>query len=351
MKPRFHKPTPFHAALKLRASESLAGGTRHATGPLLTKAALIMAWFLISYGFLMFVAGSLWTVILGAASLVLAMGGLAFNVLHDGGHGAYSQRPGVNRTMAMALDLLGGSSFIWKWKHNILHHTYPNMLGVDADINLWPLARVSEEQPRYRIHRFQCWYIWGLYALLPLSWYVGDLRFLVTRKLSGHPFPRPRGADLAALLAWKAVFIGWAIVLPLMVHPLSSVITVWLGCSLALGLVLSIPFQVAHCVTAAGSIRVPQGPQPEWAIHQVQATANFATGSRWLTWYLGGLNFQIEHHLFPSIAHIHYPRLSPIVRQVCGQFGVQYAAYATLGEALRSHFDWLRQLGTLTPPR
>jgi linoleoyl-CoA desaturase len=247
--------------------------------------------------------------------------------------------------MAMALDLLGGSSFIWKWKHNILHHTYPNMLGVDADVDIWPLARVSEEQPRYRIHRFQCWYIWGLYALLPLSWYVGDLKFLVTRKLNGHSFPRPRGADLAAFLAWKAVFIGWAIVLPLMFHPLSNVILVWLGCSLALGLVLSIPFQVAHCVTAVGSIRAPQDPQPEWAIHQVQATANFAPGSRWLTWYLGGLNFQIEHHLFPSIAHIHYPRLSPVVRQVCGQFGVQYAAFATLGEAVRSHFDWLRQLG------
>lgn len=122
----------------------------------------------------------------------------------------------------------------------------------------------------------------------------------------------------------------------------------WAVCSFALGLALAIPFQLAHCVLEAQPVLPPTEERPEWAVHQVRATANFATTNRLLTWYLGGLNFQIEHHLFPSMSHIHYPRLSPIIRSVCDEFHVRYVAHDTAWSAIRSHFSWLRQLGTMT---
>jgi len=277
------------------------------------------------------------------------MAGLAFNVLHDGGHGAYAPRATVNRAMAMTLDLFGGSSFVWKWKHNVLHHTYPNVLGVDADVDLWPFVRMSAAMARYRVHRFQHWYIWALYALLPLQWYVSDVKFLVTGRLGSRAFPRPRGAELLMFVAGKLVFAAWAIVLPLAFHAPGDVLVVWLVCSFALGLVLSVPFQVAHCVVGVQPVRPSSGDEPEWAIHQVATTANFAISNRAMTWYLGGLNFQIEHHLFPSVAHIHYRALSPIVRGVCKDFGVPYVAFDTLGAALKSHIEWLRRLGSPEP--
>jgi linoleoyl-CoA desaturase len=342
---RFARPSLFRRVLVQQVSQRLTAGGLNRRRQLYAKTVLVAIWFLLSYLGLMFVAGDWWVTLPFMVSLVLAMAGLAFNVLHDAGHGAYAPRPSVNRCMAMTLDLLGGSSFIWKWKHNVLHHTYPNVLGIDADVDLWPFVRMSEALPRYRVHRYQHWYIWGLYALLPLQWYVSDARFLVTGRLGSRTFPRPRGEELALFIAGKLMFATWAIVLPFWIHSSGHVIVVWLACSFALGLVLSIPFQVAHCVVDVQAIGPSRGDEPEWAIHQVATTANFAMSNRAMTWYLGGLNFQIEHHLFPSVPHVHYRDLSPIVRAACKDFGVRYVAFETLGAALKSHVDWLRRLG------
>ena len=343
---RFPGPNRFRRTLIDEASLRLTPDDLARRGRLYLKSGLIATWFLLSYAGLLLVTGAWWITALWMVSLVLAMGGLAFNVLHDGGHSAYAPRPSVNRAMAMTLDLLGGSSFIWKWKHNVLHHTYPNVLGVDADVDLWPFVRMSEVLPRYRVHRYQHWYVWALYALLPLQWYVADAKFLVTGRLGNRPFPRPRGAELVAFVAMKLVFVTWAIVLPLSIHAPAQVLVVWLACSFMLGLVLAIPFQVAHLVAEVQAVGPPSGDEPEWAIHQIATTANFAMSNRALTWYLGGLNFQIEHHLFPSVSHVHYPELSNVVRAVCRDSGVRYVAFDTLRGALKSHLDWLRRLGS-----
>jgi linoleoyl-CoA desaturase len=81
-------------------------------------------------------------------------------------------------------------------------------------------------------------------------------------------------------------------------------------------------------------------------VHQLQTTSNFAGKNRILSWYIGGLDYQIEHHLFPSISHIHYHSISPIVKETAREFGLDYNAKTDFLNALGSHIRMLRNMGT-----
>jgi linoleoyl-CoA desaturase len=248
----------------------------------------------------------------------------------------------VNKAMARSLDLLGGSSFVWQRKHNVLHHTWPNLEGTDDDIDTGGLARLSPEQPRRRYHRLQHLYMWPLYAFLSVKWQLYDDFATVARgRMSGRPFPRPRGSELLVFAGGKLLFLGLAFGLPLLLHPLWAVVAVYLLVSAVAGLTLSVVFQLAHCVPEADT-----GPElGSWAARQVQASVDFARGNRLLNWYVGGLNLQIEHHLFPQISHPHYARIAPLVEATCREFGVRYTSHPTLGAAIAAHYRQLRALG------
>jgi len=266
------------------------------------------------------------------------------NVQHDGSHGSYSTDRRLNRVMALTLDLLGGSSYVWKYKHNVLHHTWPNLAGVDDDIDTGGLARLAPAQPRRRLHRFQHLYMWPLYALLAVKWhFFDDFAAFATGRLGGQRLPRPARADVLALVAGKLVFAAWAFGIPLLRHPPATVALVYLGATAVVGLTLSVVFQLAHCVPDA---MAAPGPPASWAECQVASSVDFARGSRLLGWYLGGLNFQIEHHLFPQLSHVHYPGIAPLVEGTCREFGVGYHARPTFRAALASHFRLLRRLGS-----
>ena len=220
--------------------------------------------------------------------------------------------------MGMTLDMLGASSYVWRFKHNISHHTYTNIAGADDDINFLPFARLSPAQPRYRFHRFQQFYLWALYWFLFPKWnFVDDFK-----ALRGHESPGTRSRDRAAAIGRarspaRLVFFAWAFVIPMMFHPWWVVLLFYVTTAFVLGTTLAVVFMLAHCVEEAEFPELPPGterlPGP-WAVHQVQTTVDFARGNRLLTWYVGGLNFQIEHHLFPRICHVHYPRIAEIVR-------------------------------------
>jgi linoleoyl-CoA desaturase len=131
-------------------------------------------------------------------------------------------------------------------------------------------------------------------------------------------------------------------------HSLLSVIGLYLLTGVVLGLTLAIVFQLAHCVQEASFPAPAPGTrrmETEWFTHQVETTVDFARDNRFLTWYLGGLNFQIEHHLFPKICHVHYPALSPIVEATCRTHGIHHRSHRTMRRAIRSHVRWLRHLG------
>jgi linoleoyl-CoA desaturase len=316
------------------------------------KTATILAWFAAAYLLLLLVVHSWWLILPLAVVLGVSIAAIGFNVQHDGGHKAYSDRQWVNKMMAMTLDLMGGSSYLWDWKHNSIHHTYPNIDGHDDDIDVGILGRLSPQQPRYWFHRLQGIYLWGLYGFLAIKWHFWDDFYNVAiGRIGGHKIPRPRGKDLAVFIGGKVIFFSMAFVIPMMLHPWWAVLSVYAIAAFCSGVVLSIVFQLAHCVGEA-QFPVPMAQsdgsermEADWALHQVQTTVDFARNNRFLCWFLGGLNFQIEHHLFSKICHVHYPAVSKVVEEVCNEFGICYSAHKTFLAALASHYRWISEMG------
>jgi linoleoyl-CoA desaturase len=312
------------------------------------KTAAILGWFIASYVLLVFVAANWWQGVLLSFSLALAMAGIGFAIQHDANHGAYSKLKAINRLLGLTLDMLGGSSYVWHWKHNVSHHTYPNLHGVDDDLDILPWGRLAPNQPRRRIYSIQHYYLWPLYGFLLPKWhFVDDIKNLTQARVGGKSFPRPRGWRLAEVIGGKALFFGWAFLVPMLFHPWWQVLLFYAGTAAFVGISLSIVFQLAHCVENAEfpEVATVNGENREWALHQLNTTVNFSRRNPILTWYLGGLNYQIEHHLFPRICHVHYPRVSRIVESVCKEWGVRYNTHKGVFSALASHWRWLRRMG------
>jgi linoleoyl-CoA desaturase len=349
---RFPRDDGFHAALKRRVAAyfQATGRSRAGGGAMHLKTAAILGWFAVSYGLLLALGGaSAWLAVGLTTSLALATAGIGFSVMHDANHGAYARSGRVNRGFGLALDFVGASSYLWRFKHNVQHHTYANVDGLDADIDAGPFLRLAGSQRLRPFHRWQHVYGWLLYGVLAVKWwFVDDVVDVVRGRIGAVPFPRPRGAELAAYVAGKAVFVGWSLVVPALVFRSAWVVVFFLLGSFTLGVVLSTVFQLAHAVPDAtfhaarpGEQRLPTG----FAEHQVRATMDFAPRNRLLGWYVGGLNFQIEHHLFADVCHVHYPALAGIVRTTCGEHGIPYRTAPTLRAAVAAHYRFLRSLG------
>lgn len=348
---KFNSGDEFYRQLRLRIDQYFAscGRDRRDCPQMYLKTVIIVVWFVASYGLLVFVAGSWWSVVPLAISLGLAMAAIGFNIQHDGGHQAYSKRPWANRLMARSLDLMGASSYFWARKHNTIHHSYANITGHDDDINLGFLGRLSPHQKRLWFHRYQHLYLWVLYGFLAIKWQAyDDFRDLAVGRVGGKRFTRPKRWDLAVFLGGKAIFFSLMLVIPLLMHPLWTVLLVGLTVSFVEGFALSIVFQLAHCVEEA-AFPLPCNDtdrmETAWAEHQVEATVDFAPRNRLLSWFIGGLNFQIEHHLFPRICHVHYPAIAPLVEQTCREQGLPYVVNETFLSAAISHYRWLRRMG------
>jgi linoleoyl-CoA desaturase len=306
------------------------------------------------------VAATSWLVLIlgspGPALGVLCLAGLAtgtllvaFCVMHDANHGAYFRTRRLNHLAGWTADVaLGISSYAWRVKHNVAHHTYTNVDGYDADITQMPYARMLPVQAPRPWYRFQHLYIWPLYSLMVLRWQtLGDVAALRRGTIGHSRLKLPRGWDLAGLLGGKALFLGWAVLVPLLVYPWWLVLSGYALYSMIMGVVTAVTFQLAHCVEEA-DFAAPEQLVAErrlWAVHEVETTVDFCPRNRLVTWALGGLNFQIEHHLFPRVPHTHYPRIAEIVRRNCARHGVRYSVHTTLGAALRSHYRHLRGLG------
>jgi len=313
------------------------------------KTTVLLALLATSYVLLVFVAQAWWQGLPLAILLGLAIAAIGFNIQHDGGHHAYSRFAWINRLMAMTLDLIGGSSYLWRWKHAVIHHTYPNITGHDTDVDLGILGRLTPHQEPLRFHRWQHYYLWPLYGLMAIKWHLyDDFRDAIVGHIGGHRVPRPTGWELAIFLGGKAIFFALAFVIPLLVHSPWVVLLFYGVVVVVLGMVLSVVFQLAHCVAEA-EFPLPHEDtgriENSWAIHQLQTTVDFARASRVVTWLLGGLNFQIEHHLFPQICHVNYPALSKLVEQTCREFQLKYTEHKSVWAGITSHFRWLRQMG------
>lgn len=346
----------FHDALRRRVGELLTPErVRRGRTAFLVKAGVMATWAVGSYLALMLAPLPAWAVVLTAVSLGLALAGVAFSIGHDGNHGAVFASKRANRALGAVYDLMGASSHVWRTKHNLAHHSFTNVAGADDDIEMLPLARFAPEQKRRWFHRWQHVYLWPIYGLYTLRAHlVGDFLELSQGRISGiTPLRRPKGAELAVFIGGKIAFWSWALVIPLLVHTWYWVIPVFLLVSWVMGFTLAIVFQLAHCVDEATFSSIPEireAPRREWAVHQVETTVDFCPDNRLLCWYVGGLNFQVEHHLFPKVCHVHYPKVMPVVREVCAEFGVRHVVQPNLRAALGSHVRWLRYMGTTDDP-
>jgi linoleoyl-CoA desaturase len=302
------------------------------------------------YVLLVFFTPSLvWSVVL-CAILGMNMAVIGFNVMHEGGHQSFSKYTWLNKASAYFLNVLGGNAYYWKIKHNVNHHTFTNIDGMDSDIDVRPWMRLHEDQPRHWFHRFQHIYFVVLYGLSYFAWvFIDDFKKYVTGKVTPDSEPK-RLVFKEHLIFWctKTLYVGFYIVVPIFMVGFAKALIGYAIISFVCGLFISVVFQLAHVV------EVTEFTQPEleitnkipqaWAIHQIKTTANFATHNKVLSWFLGGLNFQIEHHLFPNISHVHYPQVSKLVREVCKEYNLDYLEYSSMLKAFSSHLLHLRRL-------
>jgi linoleoyl-CoA desaturase len=349
---RFPDHGTLGVALQRAADAHFAGRSRHGGWRAATKTALLFAWLAASWAALVFGAPGPLAAALLAISLGLAVAGIGFCVMHDANHGSTTGHPPVDRLLGFSLDLIGGSSYYWRQKHNVIHHTFTNIEGVDGDLDGNALLRFAPGRPYRAVHRFQHLYVWLLFAVYPLGWwFVDDFQKVATRKDSRHPYPRPRGAERVAFFAGKAAFFSWAFLVPALVVRSWWVVPYTMLAVAALGLALATVFQLAHCVGEADILdaRRPEEICRDWTLHQLSTTVDFARDNLLLGWYVGGLNFQVEHHLFPRVSHVHYRALSAIVERTCAEHGVRYRAQPTFRAALAANVRWLRRMGAAPP--
>lgn len=347
---KFNGDNRFHRELRRRVDAQFkhSGTHQRDSAAMYLKTAVILVMFAASYIELVFFATNGWLALAISTVLGATVAGIGFNVMHDGGHQAYSDRRWINRLMALSLDLVGGSSYIWQWKHARFHHTWVNVAGHDSDIDLGVLGRLSPEQPWRAWHRWQHLYLWVLYGVTAIRWHVyGDFRDMITGRVGERPFDRPHGWDLVGFVIGKLVFFTLAVGLPLMFHSIGAVLLFYTTTSAVAGVLLALVFQMAHVVEEA-DFPAPNAQSRQmdtpWAIHQLETTVDFSRDNRVLSWLIGGLNFQIEHHLFPRISHVHYPAVARVVEATCREYGITYRTHRSFAAGIASHYRWLRQL-------
>ncbi len=292
--------------------------------------------------------------ILMSCALGFTLACIGFNVMHDACHGCYSNKNWVNDTLGLTLNALGGNAFIWKQKHNIIHHTYTNVDGVDDDIAKSPLMRQCSSQQWVPMHRVQHFYVVLVYGISSFAWvFIMDFVKYFSRKVYRTPLQKMKLRDHLMFWGSKVLYIVFYIALPIVLLGAQAWLIGFVAMHLVMGFTLAIVFQLAHVVeeTEFEAVGIDDKIiENEWAIHQIRTTANFSPGDKVVSWFVGGLNYQVEHHLFPRISHVHYPAISKIVEEKCREFGIQYNSMPTLFSAVRSHFRFMRTLGMKPVP-
>lgn len=345
----------FTSTLNARVNEYFKTNqlSRHANHEMVIKT--ICMFFAYFGPYVLIVTGVLsspWTIIPAVILMSIGLAGIGLSVMHDANHGAYSRHPVINTVIGYSINLIGANAFTWKMQHNVLHHSFTNVHEEDEDISPRGILRLTPHTRWRWVHRYQFIYAWFLYGLMTIVWlFVNDYVRMVRYDRNGlakkHKVDMRR--EWVICILSKLVYVGYIIVIPIVFTSL-----IWWEVLLGVllmhyiaGFILAIIFQPAHVIEGT------EFPLPDhsntlensWVIHQLKTTTNFGNRSRWFSWYVGGLNFQIEHHLFPNICHVHYRKISRIVRETTEEFGLPYKSSRTFVSALGSHLRLLKTLG------
>ena len=329
--------------------------SKKANSAMLLKTAVLTVFYLIPIGFLWFgVITSPWVVIMLYILLGVGQAGIGLSIMHDANHGAFSDKPSVNNLVSRYIDAVGGSAITWRIQHNVLHHSYTNIDGYDEDIETPPFLRFSPHAERKPIHRLQHIYAWFFYSLMTVFWITAK-DFIQLARYEKMDLVKGQNttykAEVGKMIIWKVMYWIVFFIVPLIVlTPVISwgvILTGFILGHMLSGLILAAIFQPAHVMEdlkfALPSEEGVMDVHP--AVHQLETTSNYANGSSLLSWYAGGLNFQIEHHLFPHICHIHYKKIAPIVKATAKEFGIPYHEHKTFVRALWYHTKMLKALG------
>jgi linoleoyl-CoA desaturase len=298
------------------------------------------------YVTLVFFTPAWWLAIVLAALLGVNFAVLGFNVMHEGGHQTFSRHAGINSLAGYFLNVLGGNIYFWKVKHNVNHHTFTSIDGLDSDIDVQPFMRLHPNQPLTSAHRFQHIYFVLLYGISYLVWiFYDDFVKYFSKKIAPHMKPMSL-SFMEHFIFWatKVLYVSAFFIVPVIFTGWLHAIVGFFVMTFVCGLFISVVFQLAH-VVEKNHFPAEKKISGDWALHQLQTTSNFATSSRILHWLLGGLNFQIEHHLFPKVSHIHYSKISLLVKETCREFNLKYNEYETMFSAMVSHVSYLRAIG------
>jgi linoleoyl-CoA desaturase len=313
------------------------------------KSVVLISSAIALYILLLTVSIPAWAAISMCAVLGFILASIGFNVMHDACHGSYSSRKWVNELLGYSLNALGGNAFIWKFKHNIIHHTYTNVDGVDDDIAKSPLMRQCASQKWVPAHRFQHIYVVLVYAISSFAWVaMMDFNKYFKQKVYTTELQKMNTKEHVIFWLSKLLYVAFYVVIPILAVGAFPWFIGFTVMHLVMGFTLAIVFQLAHVVEDIEFVHVDNDPvqiENEWAVHQVKTTANFDRGNKILSWFVGGLNFQIEHHLFPRISHVHYPAISKIVEAKCKEHHLPYHVNETFFKAIASHFRMMYQLG------
>jgi linoleoyl-CoA desaturase len=285
-----------------------------------------------------------------AALLGFVSAGIGFSVMHDANHGSYSPNSLLNDFIGLSANALGASAYFWKQKHNIIHHTYTNVDGIDDDIAKSPIIRQCESQKWVPAHKVQHLYLLPVYSLSSIFWiFIMDFTKYFTRKIYTTDAWKLSTKNHVIFWSTKIYYAIVFIAIPVLVWGWLGWLVGFLIMNAAMGLTLSLVFQLAHVVENTEFEHIPLDTtkhiETAWAEHQLKTTSNFAMDNKFVSWFVGGLNYQVEHHLFPKVSHVHYPAISKIVREKCKEFNMPYNFYPTMSEALASHFRVMKGLG------
>jgi linoleoyl-CoA desaturase len=327
--------------------------SRHANAEMVIKTIFMFSLYFVPYAFI--ISGAVvntWSLLALVCVMGLGLAGIGLSVMHDANHGAYSKKAWVNSLLGYSLNLVGANAFNWKIQHNVLHHTYTNVHEVDEDINPRGVLRLTPHTKWKFMHKYQFIYAWFLYGMMTIIWMaINDFLRMIRYDKSGLTKKHKGNVqrEWVIMFASKLLYISYILVIPLVFTSLPwwQILVGIAIMQYIAGFLLAIIFQPAHVIDGT------EFPLPDetntmennWAIHQLLTTTNFGNSSRWFSWYVGGLNFQIEHHLFPTVCHVHYRDISSIVKATAKEFGLPYKSAPTFMDALVGHGKLLKQLG------
>lgn len=346
----------FYDALKIRVGQYFEHQniSTYSNTAMYIKTAVMLSLYFIPYIVIVTGAASVSLGLFYGMWLLMGAGivGIGTSVMHDSNHGAYANNKFVNNLLGNVLNVLGGYAPNWRIQHNILHHTYTNIAGLDEDIDAGYILRMSPEKPLRKLHKFQHIYAWFVYGLMNIYWVTAKDYIMLVRYNNNGLLAKQKTTLTKAVLeltALKVFYILYIIVLPIMFSGFAwyHIVGGLIAMHIIAGFSLACIFQPAH-VNETSDFAKPDDERKmanSWAIHQVLNTANFAPKNKLVGWFIGGLNYQIEHHLFPHICHIHYSRLSAIVESVAQEYDIPYQVMPTFRSALVAHGKMLKQLG------